>query len=57
MKTVQAILLQLLAVFSGALMSSLLITHSNSWKFYLPMSILIIVIKMGLHDYERYYKK
>jgi len=56
MRTIQLILLQILFFFAGMIFSSLLITHSNTWKLTLPLFIILLVIKVGIYDFEKKYK-
>lgn len=57
MKTAHHILTQIIGVTAGMIMSSIYITHSNTWKGLLPINLLFVFIKLVLNDYEKYHKK
>ena len=57
MKTAHHILTQIIGVTAGMIMSSIYITHFNTWKGLLPINLLFVFIKLVLNDYEKYHKK
>jgi hypothetical protein len=50
MKSVQMLLTQLFALFTGMILSSLWITKSESYKIYIPIAVLILLIKLIISD-------
>ena len=49
MKKVQIALTQLLALFTGMTVSSLWITKSETYKIYIPIILIILIIFMIIH--------
>lgn len=50
MKSAQMLLTQLFALFTGMTLSSLWITKSESYKIYIPIVLLILLIKLIISD-------
>jgi hypothetical protein len=50
MKSVQMLLTQLFALFTGMTMSSLWITKSESYKIYIPIVLIILLVKLIISD-------
>ena len=38
------------SLMSGATITSLLITHSDTWKYSLSVLLLIVTLRMFIHD-------
>ena len=47
MKNVKHLLVSLVAIFSGMVMGSLWISHSENWKTYLPMVLICISLRLA----------
>ena len=53
MKSIQIVLTQLCAFFAGAIITSLWITNTETYKIYIPIFFVILVIKLVIYDAEK----
>lgn len=50
MKSAQMLLTQLFSLFTGMTLSSLWITKSENYKIYIPIVLIILLIKLIISD-------
>lgn len=50
MKSRNVIFINILAILTGMIFSSLCITDSKVWKLALPIFLIILILKMGLDE-------
>jgi hypothetical protein len=52
MKKIKRITTSLFTVFTGMLTGSMLITHSETWKIYLPILLIVLSVRLTFEDFD-----